>query len=140
MKVEIINADKLIKKLNKLSEADYTNAINKACILVENDAKLNCPVGDTGLLRSSITHEVKDKVGTVGTNVEYAPYVEYGTGLFAANGDGRKDVPWMYKDAKGVWHITSGQHPKPFLNPALNSNRKQYVELIASEVEDILNG
>ena len=40
-------------------------------------AKLACPV-DTGRLRGSITHAVGDNEVTVGTNVEYAIYVELG--------------------------------------------------------------
>lgn len=36
---------------------------------------------DTGTLRNSITHEVhpNEESVYVGTNIEYAPYVEYGT-------------------------------------------------------------
>ena len=49
---------------------------------VEGRAKRFCPV-DTGRLRSSITSELgkdADSVyAQVGTDVEYAPYVEYGT-------------------------------------------------------------
>lgn len=51
-------------------------------IRVETAAKRLCPV-DTGRLRSSITHEVAvdldGLVARIGTNVEYAPYVEFGT-------------------------------------------------------------
>jgi HK97 gp10 family phage protein len=56
-------------------------------IRVETAAKRACPV-DTGRLRSSITHEVAVDVrglaGRVGTNVEYAPYVEFGTSRASA--------------------------------------------------------
>jgi len=49
---------------------------------IERKAKRFCPV-DTGRLRSSITSalgEEDDKiVGVVGTNVEYAPHIEFGT-------------------------------------------------------------
>lgn len=47
---------------------------------VEGEAKNRCPV-DTGNLRNSITHEVDESEISVkiGTNVEYAPYVELGT-------------------------------------------------------------
>lgn len=34
---------------------------------------------DTGRLRGSISHAHDDEAAYVGTNVEYAPYVEYGT-------------------------------------------------------------
>lgn len=33
----------------------------------------------TGRLRNSVTHAVKDNTMYIGTNVEYAPYIEYGT-------------------------------------------------------------
>ncbi|WP_299043873.1 hypothetical protein [uncultured Campylobacter sp.] len=46
-------------------------------------------------------------VGVVYTPLEYAPYVEYGTGLFAVEG-GRADVPWSYQNDKGEWISTSG--------------------------------
>ena len=45
----------------------------------EGYAKAICPV-DTGNLRNSITHQQEgDDTEVIGTNVEYAPYVELGT-------------------------------------------------------------
>ena len=45
----------------------------------ESYAKKLCPV-DTGRLRNSITHAQYDEnTEVIGTNVEYAPYVELGT-------------------------------------------------------------
>lgn len=72
---------------------DCSKALEKAALFIENEAKLRCPVGDTGLLRASITHDVEGNEAVIGTNMEYAPYVEYGTGLFAEAGNGRQDVP-----------------------------------------------
>lgn len=86
--MEIIGLDRLKTKLNNITGINVRDAISKSCYIVETDAKKNCPV-DTGTLRRSITSEIHDKYGEVGTNVEYAPYVEYGTGIFASNGDGR---------------------------------------------------
>ena len=45
----------------------------------EGYAKDDCPV-DTGRLRNSIAHKViqDEQAAYIGTNVEYAPYVEYG--------------------------------------------------------------
>jgi HK97 gp10 family phage protein len=38
------------------------------------------PIVDTGRLLNSITHSVENgDTAVIGTNVEYAPYVEYGT-------------------------------------------------------------
>lgn len=55
----------------------------EACGLkAEGYAKKLCPV-DTGNLRNSITHDTAEESGDlveyIGTNVEYAPYVELGT-------------------------------------------------------------
>ena len=75
-----------IELLAKKNDKELRTVIEKAVIIVEGNAKDLCPV-DTGRLRSSITHEVKsskDKhIGKVGSNVEYAPYVEFGTSRMA---------------------------------------------------------
>ena len=39
---------------------------------------------DTGRLRGSITHTTDDEYAYIGTNVEYAPYVELGASRMAA--------------------------------------------------------
>lgn len=69
-----------------LNEA-LTKGMEKACILVQDDAKINCPVR-TGRLRASIDHDVEEENGTVcgyvGSNVEYAPYVEAKKGFLEA--------------------------------------------------------
>ena len=46
-------------------------------LAAEGHAKKETPV-DTGRLRNSISHAVDDKAAYIGTNVEYAPYVELG--------------------------------------------------------------
>jgi HK97 gp10 family phage protein len=101
--------------------------------LVEAAAKQKAPKGN-GELRRSITSKIEadgDSIkGIVFTPLLYAPYVEYGTGLFAEGGNGRKDVPWSYKDDEGNWHSTSGMPPRPYLRPALNENREKIVNIL----------
>lgn len=55
-------------------------ALEEVGLVAEGYAKRACPV-DTGRLRNSITHIVDEGTSHViiGTNVEYAPYVELGT-------------------------------------------------------------
>lgn len=135
----IENLDKLLTKLENLKTVSVEQAVNEACILVENDAKKRCPV-DTGELRISITHEIEETsenrtTGAVGTNLEYAPYVEFGTGIFSSLGNGRQDR-WSYKDAKGEWHSTIGQQPQPYLHPALDDNREEVKKLIQKKIEE----
>lgn len=130
MNVEVKGVDELIVKLNNMTdESKIQQQIGLACALVERSAKMKAPK-DTGALRRSITSKVDGLTGIVFTPLEYAPYVELGTGLFAENGAGRKDVPWNYQDDKGEWHSTRGQKPQPFMRPALNENRTEIIRII----------
>ena len=126
--------DDVLLALEELGALDnYIAKIKKACALVERSAKQKAPKGKTGELRNSISSRVEQTndniVGIVYTPLEYAPYVEFGTGLFAEEG-GRKDVPWIYKDEQGEFHSTSGMPPSPFLRPALEENREQIKRII----------
>ena len=86
---------------------------------------------DSGRLRNSITHKVDDNSVTVGSSLEYAAYVEFGTGKYASGG---RNTPWVYKDDKGNWHYTHGQRAQPFLKPALQNNIKTYQAIIKDEL------
>ena len=135
MSIQIIGLEGLLDSLDSISEEKITAGLQKACALVEREAKQKISsTNGTGELRRSITSEVNGTEGKVFTPVEYAPYVEYGTGLFAEGGNGRKDVPWHYSDIHGVWHSTSGQHPQPFLRPALLENEEKIVEIVKEEL------
>ena len=75
---------KLMTGLNvkKSGEDKIAEALNKKALRIVRQAKQLAPV-DTGRLRSSITAELIRSDGrpkdVVGTNVEYAPFVEFGT-------------------------------------------------------------
>lgn len=105
------------------------NAVDK---ITDNDSV------DTGNLRNSITHKVDaaaDKV-YVGTDVEYAAYVELGTGIHAENGG--RPTPWVYQDANGDWHYTHGQKPKPYLRPAAKDHKQTYANILEDELKQAL--
>jgi HK97 gp10 family phage protein len=140
MSIKIEGLEAILDQLDKVAEpAAMTQAMKKACLLVERSAKQKVPKGN-GELGRSITSEVEVDAneirGIVYTPLFYAPYVEFGTGLFAEAGDGRKDVPWHYKDDEGNWHSTSGMNPHPFLRPALNENREQIKRLLEDAHND----
>lgn len=123
------------KSLDNIADtSNIAAALGKACALVERTAKQNAPKGN-GALRNSITSTVEGDKGIVYTPLEYAPYVEYGTGLFAEGGNGRKDVPWSYQDEKGEWYTTEGMQPHPFLRPALEENRAEIVRLLKGGIK-----
>ena len=125
--------DEVLYKLNKISsDANIEEALGTCCAVVEKSAKQKAPK-DTGALRRSITSKVEGNQGIIVTPLEYAPYVEYGTGLFAESG-GRKDVPWNYQDDEGKWHSTSGQKPQPFMRPALEENKQLIKQILKEEL------
>ena len=125
--------DEVLYKLNKISsDANIEEALGTCCAVVEKSAKQKAPK-DTGALRRSITSKVEGNQGIIFTPLEYAPYVEYGTGLFAESG-GRKDVPWNYQDDEGKWHSTSGQKPQPFMRPALEENKQLIKQILKEEL------
>ena len=133
MSIEFQGLEEVLASLEELADpAKFEAALGKACALVEREAKQKAPK-DTGALRRSIESKIEkdgDEIrGVVFTPLEYAPYVEYGTGLFAESG-GRQDVPWNYQDDKGEWHSTSGQKPQPFMRPALDENREQILRIL----------
>lgn len=84
-------------------------ALEEVGLVAEGYAKKACPV-DTGRLRNSITHQVRpsEKSVYIGTNVEYAPYVELSTSR------------------------TKGQ---PFLRPAAADHEGTYKKIFESELK-----
>ena len=139
MSVKIEGIESIIQQFEKIEDMDgMKRAVQKSCALVERSAKKKAPKGETGDLRKYIQSEVdvggNEIVGTVFNPLEYAPYVEYGTGLFAENG-GRSDVPWSYKDDSGEWHTTSGMEPQPFMRPALNENRERIARMLKEAIK-----
>ena len=78
------------KEIEQKLEQAVKAGLTASVIFVQSDAKLRCPV-DLGRLRNSITYQISKEKALIGTNVEYAVYVEFGTGIYAEGGKGRKD-------------------------------------------------
>ncbi|HFI0351813.1 TPA: HK97-gp10 family putative phage morphogenesis protein [Streptococcus suis] len=109
----------------------------KAALLVEGQAVLLAPA-DTGGLRDSIGYKVNESelVAYVGTNCEYAIYVEFGTGEFAENGNGRQGG-WVYRTPDGEVHFTYGMKPRSYLRKAFRQNQKAVREILADCLRDL---
>lgn len=95
-----------------LTEMERT--MNLAVLMIERDAKIFCPV-DTGRLRASISHRIVKENTLIyaecGTNVHYAPYVEFGL------------------------VSKPNYHPRSYLTPAWHKNKYQ----IATMLKDYLD-
>lgn len=127
--------DHSVEILNALNE-QIGGALQSIGQEAEGYAKEKSRV-DTGRLRNSISYKVNtndEKAVYVGTNVEYAPYIEYGTGIYADNGEGRK-TPWAYQDAKGVWHWTKGMKPTHFLRDSIADHGDHYQAILEASLK-----
>ena len=113
-------------------------ALERCGMQGEGYAKDLAPV-DTGNLRNSISHKVDPKETAVyigvpgGDDSSYGVYVELGTGQYYPGG---RPTPWVYKDAHGRWHRTSGQKAQPFLKPAVANHKQTYRNIIEDELKN----
>ena len=100
----IDNSDTALSELEEKIEVGL-----EACgMMMETFAKGKCPV-DTGRLRNSITHASNEpKSMSVGTNVEYGPYVEMGTSKMGA---------------------------RPFIEPSVSDHLSQYKQIIIKHLQ-----
>lgn len=133
------NSRQVINQMHDVSET----AMEAACLVVEASAKSLTPVGISGELRDKLDHLVKQQgsnvIGQVGSPLDYAIYVEFGTGEFAENGAGRKGG-WSYQTPDGKWHFTYGQPPKKFLRTSFRNNKENIKQIIGSEFRTNFTG
>jgi HK97 gp10 family phage protein len=160
IRIECSGADGLIARLDKMAQADIHAALQESVEVVERTAKKLAPV-DSGQLQGSIRHDVEGDTGKVYTNVVYAPYVEYGTGVFNG-GDGKywvfvkgspsggptshkrytleeakQIVARMREEGLDAWY-TNGQKPQPYMHPALFNNQRAIAEIFDKHVKETM--
>lgn len=117
----------LVAQLGILGGAELMDALRDCGEWVSEDAFAAAPV-DRGELKNSIRIRLQPNYVDIVAEADHARYVEYGTGLFTTKQTFAKHIPWNYQDRDGHWHRTSGQHPQPFLIPALENNRRRILE------------
>ena len=123
------NSKEVLEAMQKAA----VRALEKCGLTAEGYANKMCPV-DTGNLRNSITHTVDEEelAAYIGSAVEYAAYVELGTGKYVSGG---RPTPWVYQDEKGNWHRTNGQKAQPYLKPAVADHSNTYRKIIEDELK-----
>ena len=119
--------------LNEFHDA-VLRALERCGEQAEGYAKDLAPV-DTGAGRNSISHTVDEDepAAYIGSNVEYAAYVELGTGKYT---EGGRPTPWVYQDDNGNWHWTAGSPAHPFLKPAVAEHPQTYRNIIEDELKN----
>lgn len=121
----------------KAVEAGSKAMLDTATLMVQGKAKELAPV-DKSTLRKSILREVTSDFGKVGSNIPYAKYQEFGTGIYGKTGQ-----PIVPKRARMLaWHTKGGQwayaksvrgvKPRHFLQGGLDElkrNIRQVMEI-----------
>lgn len=117
--------DNSIQVINAINQ-EVLNALEEASGELEAQVKRNTKV-KTGKTKGSWEHMVDEAKyeAYVGSNYENAIWEEFGTGIYAQNGNGRKDVPWTYQSEDGKWHRTKGKKPRRALQRAFNSMKNR---------------
>ena len=94
---------------------------------VEAQTKQNTKV-DTGKTKGSWEHRVDtDKMEVqIGSRYQNALWEEFGTGIYALNGDGRK-TKWVYRTEDGKYHTTVGKKPRRALYRAYESKKNAII-------------
>ena len=94
---------------------------------LEAQTKQNTKV-DTGKTKGSWEHVVNaEKMEVqVGSRYKNALWEEFGTGIYALNGDGRQ-TKWVYRTPDGKYHTTVGKKPRRALYNAYNSKKNQII-------------
>lgn len=130
MDIQVTGLDSLVSKLDKLGvnvNKIVDEGLRECALAIQAEAKENIlkkDIYDTGKLFGSISVEEIPNGYSVGTNLEYAAYQEFGTGE-----KGDPSVPhtlravWHYKDGRNVERTVTGIKPRPFLRPAF---KKKY--------------
>lgn len=127
-------SDKVIKKIESVVES----ALEEVGGEVEAQVKRNTKV-DTGKTKASWTHTVDKKKAVVhiGSPYENALWEEFGTGIYAQNGNGRKDVPWVYRTPDGRYYRTKGKKPRKALQNAFNSMKNKIQAFFERRFKDL---
>lgn len=123
MEMQVEGLAELHAKLNgdALLGKPMAAAFTKSVLLLKGEVKRGTPV-NTGRLRASVTHAIDGAPiplwGQVGTNVQYAEAVEYGTGLVSdspKSGKKRHWPPIALTQPGGALAVWAGRHN---MNPA----------------------
>ena len=113
----------VLDKINKTGETFLEEVGGE----VEAQTKQNTKV-DTGKTKNSWEHRVDtDKMEVqIGSRYQNALWEEFGTGIYALNGDGRK-TKWVYRTEDGKYHTTVGKKPRRALFRAYQSKKNTII-------------
>lgn len=124
MSVEFHDYSRIV--IQKINECGV-KFLEEASGELEAQVKRNTKV-DTGKTKGSWEHVVHEHKleAEVGSRYKNALWEEFGTGIYALNGNGRK-TKWVYKTPDGKYHTTVGKKPRRALYNAYNTKKNQII-------------
>lgn len=142
--IKTLGLEEWVRKINALKDIEKNPKVNKAlgrgAARVQGAVKLLTPV-DTGNLRNKIfLDNPKQNEWHVTTNVEYALFVEYGTGKLGdfAVPHTSKDSWVYYSDKLQSFITTHGQKPVHMFTKGFATTHKAVTEIVKKEIEEII--
>ena len=137
--ITIKGTKELQNLLKNIGTAPLERTIKKVTVEVQEQAKALAParkIKNGGALKNSIkmNYDSNKKEGRVYTNLEYATYVEFGTGI-RGNGsypDSNKNLTYNQN-----W---KGQVAQPYMYPALQFGKSKAQEILKQEIENEIKG
>lgn len=100
--------------------ANRDKALFESAKVIKGQSKLIVPKVSHNLERSIDVSEIVNGSIYVFTPVKYAIYVEYGTGIYAVGGGGRKTPWWYYNEKYGKFIKTRGYRPQSFFRKTID--------------------
>ena len=134
MSVEFYDYSRIV--IQKINECGV-KFLEEASGELEAQVKRNTKV-DTGKTKGSwehIVHEHKLEA-EIGSRYKNALWEEFGTGIYALNGNGRK-TKWVYKTPDGKYHTTVGKKPRRALYNAYNTKKNQIINEAKRRFKDL---
>ncbi len=146
LKMTVTGNAELARQMSRLATEVRGQALGRAvmagALLIQNDAKERAPYR-TGNLRRSIHSELESVGATsamakIGTDVEYARAIEYGTAARVIVPTNKKALYWPGADhpVRRVNH--PGTPAKPFLRPAFDTKRDAASREIGDSLKAVL--
>lgn len=166
VRIRLKGIDVLQRKLNALglrARSALRDAVNESALRIQRNARRACPV-DTGRLKTSINIDFfrGGLAAEVGTDVFYAPFIEFGTGplgeqtntqglpdgythgprYFPPSGElagwsKRVSGPPPFLAARAIFE-KGGSEARPFLGPAFEDERPKFEKRVREKVKGVL--
>lgn len=143
--IKVSGVSELVRRLEALkgltTSPEVDKALGKGGAKIQAQVKMLTPVGYTGNLRNKIfLNHVKLMEYAIATNVEYAVYVEYGTGKL-----GDPSVPHTSKDHWTYYNehlqkfiTTHGQKPAHMFTNGFAKAHRTAFEIVQKNIKEII--